>query len=269
MPPVGEPNQIEVTSFYVRHRNASLAQADFGPIFEDYYLHLMQLELRPEPEHDAMLKDALAALTLHLMSRPRPELSAWTINFHDPPLNLFVTGDSEAGNVVGRVFTDDVKVSDESLFYAQVTHPRTPLRQSTVHVHGRDVLRVAEQYYRQSEQLPARFFRMGGDAYAIVVAQPDIDMPWFESLDAEAVSHLDEEQELGRLERRAYHFGCGCNLGTVLRVLVRALGRDPVHVFQGEPELRVKCPRCAGVFVVEPDTFTEFLAQEPEPESGE
>lgn len=257
-------NEIEVTSHYVRHRNASLAQADFGPIFEDYYLHLMQLDLRPAPEQDAMLKDALAALTLHLMSRPRAELSAWTINFHDPPLNLFVTGDSELGNVVGRLFTEDVKVSEQSLLYAQVTHPRTPQRQSTVEVHGRDVLRVAEQYYRRSEQLPARYFRMGGDAYAIVVAQPDIDLPWFESLDAAAVARLDQEQELGRLERRSYHFGCGCNLGTVLRVIVRSLGRDPIHVFQGEGELRVKCPRCAGVFVIEPDVFARFLEEEPE-----
>ncbi len=257
-----EANQVEVRSYYVRHRHAMLVTGDLGGIYEDYYLHLMQLELRPDPEQDEMLKEALAALTLHLMSRPRAELTAWTINFRDPPLNLFVTGDSEVGNVIGRIFTEDVKVSERNLFFAQVSHPRTPNRQSTVEVQGRDLLSVVEQYYRQSEQLPARYFRLGGDAYAMLVAQPDVDSRWFEAVDVDGVRTMDEDEELQLLERRPYHFGCGCNLGTVLRVLVRALGTDPIEVFAGEGELRVKCPRCAGLFVIEPDVFMEFVEQE-------
>ncbi len=260
-----ETNRVEVESYYVRERHAMFVRGDLGGIFEDHYLHLMQLELRLEPEQDEMLKDALAALTLHLMARPRAEMTAWTLNFREPPLNLFVTGDSEVGNVIGRVFTEDVKVSEANLFFAQVSHPRTPSRQSTVEVTGRDVLAVVEQYYRQSEQLPARYFRLGGDAYAMLVAQPDVDMPWFKGLDVERALRLEQNEELQLLERRPYHFACGCNLGTVLRVLVRALGPDPEAVFAGDPELRVKCPRCAGVFVVDPPTFATFVEQERAP----
>lgn len=256
-----EPNKVDVRSYYVRHRNAMAAYGDLGGIYEDYYLHLMQVGLRPEPAQDEMLKDLLAALALHLAARPQNEMSAWTLNFRDPPLNLFATGDSQVGNVVGRLFTEDVKVADKNLFFAQATRPRSPARKSTVEVEGRDVLRIVEQYYAQSEQLPARLFRMGGDAYAIVVAQPDIDMEWFDGLDTEAVRALEKDEELRLLEKRVYHFGCGCNLEMILNVLVSAFQGDSAQIFGEDPQIEVKCPRCAGVFTIDPPTLEAFIAR--------
>ena len=259
-------NEIEATSYYVRNRHAMAVFADFGGVYEDYYLHLMQVGMRPSSENDEMLKEGLAALTLHLMARPRDEVTAWTFNFREPPLNLFVTGDTGRGNVVGRIFTEDVKVSATHLMYAQVTRPRYPSRQSTVEVHGRDLLRCVEDYYGQSEQLPARLFRMGGDAYAMLVAQPDIDLKWFQAMDVAAMGRLADEEELGLLERRQYHFECGCDLETVLSVVVRAFAGDLEAIFQGEPELTIQCPRCAGGFKITPAQVEAFNAeQDPGP----
>ena len=262
-------NQVAVRSFYVRDRHAMFAEADFGGIFEDYYLHLMQLGPKLDADHDAMLKDALATITLHLVSRPRDEMTAWTFNFCEPALNLFVTGDSQAGNVVGRVFTEDVRTAERNLFFSQVTHPRNPVRKSTVEVTGLDVLRIIEQYYERSEQLPARLFRMGGDRYAIVVAQPDIDMEWFGALDSAALEHIEDQEDLGPLEQRAYHFACGCDLGTIVRILLRAFQNDPNLLLREEDRLQIKCPRCAGVFVVDHPTLSRYLEspEEPDPPS--
>lgn len=246
-----QQNTIEVTSHYVRGRHVMVLFADFGNLYVDYYLHLMQQGLRLEPEHDAMLKDALAAMTLHLTSRPREEMTAWTMNFREPPLNLFVTGDSRSGNVVGRVFTRDVRVGGTSLFFSQVTHPRNPVRRSTVEVTGRNVLDCVEQFYARSEQLPARLFPMEGDAYAMAVAQPDYDRKWFRGLDAPTMARLPELEELGLLERRAFHFACGCQLDTVLELLHGIYKGDLDEMFGDEAELHARCPRCASTFLVD------------------
>ncbi|MGE0712696.1 MAG: disulfide bond chaperone [Planctomycetota bacterium] len=252
-------NHLELQSFFVRHRNALFVRADFGALYEDYYLHLMQAQLELTPDQDELLKDALAALTLHLMSNPRDLSCAWTVNFRDPPLNLFVTGDSHDGNVVGRIFTEDVKVSERSLFFSQTSRPHTQVRQSTVEFDSHDLFEIVESYYRQSEQFPARLFRLGGDEAAMVTAHPDCDRDWYFALDEVAVAQLAEHEELGFLERRRYHFGCGCRLITVVRVLVQAYGRDPERIFAGDEELTVKCPRCAGSFRIDRDILQSAL----------
>src|SRR6478609_10309817 len=105
-----DPNSsiVEVRSYFVRGRNALVARADFEPLYIDYYLHRADHNLVYANDHDAMLKDTLAALTLHLASRPQDETCGWTLNFHQPHLNIFATGASRPGRVAGRVFTDDV-----------------------------------------------------------------------------------------------------------------------------------------------------------------
>jgi molecular chaperone Hsp33 len=253
-------NRIELVSDFVRHRNAMLVRADFGPLYEDHYLHLMQSEQRLTGDQDTLLKEALAGLVLHLMSNPRDLSCAWTINFRDPPLNLFVTGDSSLGNVVGRVFTKDVKVRERNLFYGQASRHPNPVRQSTVEFEGHDMFRIVESYYDQSEQFRARLFRLEGDKAAMVTAHPDCDLPWFEALTVETVACLATDEELGPLEKREYHFGCGCRLITVVKVLVNALGRDPEKIFAGEDTMKVGCPRCAGTFTLDRPAFDSAIA---------
>jgi molecular chaperone Hsp33 len=264
-------SRIEVQSHYVRTRHCMALWADFGPLFTDYYLHLMQNEIRLAPEHDAMLKEALVAMTLHLAARPRDELSAWTINLNHPVVNLFVTGDSNAdvgagrhaGTVCGRVFTQDVKVGPNCLFFAQAKRPRLPDRASTVEVSGADLLRIAEQYYAQSEQLPARYFRLGGDRYGMVVAQPDHDRAWFDALETAQLEHLGEAEELRLLELRPYQFGCGCTLDLIHAVIAPMARASIDDLFEGADSLRIQCPRCGGRFQVTQDGVRAWLDAHP------
>lgn len=281
--------QVVVSSYYVRTRHVMALFADLGPLYVDYYLHLMQNDIRHPPAQDGLLKDALAAIALHLTSRPRDELTAWTVNLNDPVLNLFVTGDSRAGTACGRLFTKDVKVGPSNLFFAQAKRPRLPDRQSTVSVSGTDLLSIVEQYYAQSEQLPARYFRLGGDGYAMFVAQPDHDPAWFSGLTTgDAVSMADvaaaalppgppavpdlaaepvvvgwEGEELRFLEARGFRFGCGCNLELIHAVIAPMARRDPDELFEGEDALTIQCPRCAGRFKVTRAGMRAWLEANP------
>ena len=187
---------LEVRSYFVRGRNALLTRADFGDLYVDYYLHQGQLGAQHDPAHDELLKQALAAMTLHAASRPWSEAVAWTIHLQQPLLNLFVAGDNRRGTVVGQLFTENVKKDGRQLFMADVVRDRGESRRSAVEFPGGDVFRAVEEYYRQSEQRPARFFQFGPEDFVFLSAQPQCDLAWLETLDDAAMLTLDATEEL-------------------------------------------------------------------------
>lgn len=259
--PKGKAAEVEISSDYVRTRNTLLVRAEFEPLLEDLDLHLLQNEQRLDPPLRDVLRDALSGVALHLCSRPRDEMTAFTMNFRDPPLNVFITGDSKRGNVCGRVFTKDIAVTGGSRVFAQISRPQMPARQSVAEVDGRDPLGVIEQYYRKSEQLPVRFFRMGEGELAMMVAHPDYDVPWFEMLDATLLETIARDEELGAIERRRYHFGCGCDQTMILRMLRGATGGDVDALYGDREQLTIECPRCASVFRVAREELEKFIEQ--------
>ncbi len=251
----------EARCYFVRGRNALAVRIPFESIYVDHYLHLMQHGITLDPEHDQMLKDALAALALHLASRPWNEVTALTIHFQDPLLNLFVTGDSRIGNIVGRAFTEDVKDSGTNLLLAQINDHSKPPRRSIVEFEGTDLFRAVEQFYEQSEQRPARYFDHSEEDYVMVTAQPQCDMPWFESLDDDAIRALDQTEELSLLERRHYRYDCGCTIDRVLPALSPLGPQDLDELFLDDSHLKVTCPRCAAKFLVTRTEIERFRAR--------
>jgi molecular chaperone Hsp33 len=251
---------VEVSSSFVRGRNALAVRAGFGALYTDYYLHLMQHGLSLEPGHDEILKDALAAFTLYLTSRPWKEVTAWTTNLRDPLLNVFVTGNSLAGTVTGRVFTEGVRELDRGRLYSQVTLNGGSARQSFVEIDGNDFLAIAERFHRQSDQRPARFFRLGPEEFVLVAAQPQCDTRWLENLDEDAARTLEEFEEVSLLESRVFRFGCGCDVDRVLPALAPLSASDLDDLFDGVDSLKVTCPRCAAVFLVRREQIEAFRA---------
>ncbi len=242
-----------IQSVFVRHRNALLLRGQFTPVFTDYYLHLMQHGIRHSPELDGMLKDAMAMLTLHLTARPWAETVAWTVNLRAPRLNLFVTGGSVAETITGRIFTEDVREPDRNYFYSQTSTTDTAEpRTSTLEVDGKDPVRWISQYYDQSEQRPARGFRLEDDVFALVAAQPDCDLEWLASLDENTVLQIDAAEEIKVLETRRFRFHCGCTLEKILPVL--GGWRDRLdELFEDADTIRIQCPRCAARYRVTRD----------------
>ncbi len=256
---VDEAGGIEVRTYFVRERNALVARADFGDLYVDYYLHQAQLGVQHLPSYDSMLKDALAALTLHCASRPWNETWAWTIHFDEPLLNLFVTGYNRRGTVVGQLFTEDVKASGPGRFIADVVREGDEPRRSAVDLNGNDVLAAVEHFYRQSEQRPARFFRHGVEDIVMISAQPQCDLAWLEALTDDEVRRIDETNTLSLLETRRYRWECGCTDARMMEVLAPVMRRDPEGLFGPEEILRISCPRCGMRHTVTRESLEAYV----------
>ena len=265
MPETTPPNTadagLEVRTYFVRERNALVARADFGELFVDYYLHLSANQIKVTPEHDAMFKRALAAFTLHSASRPWNELTAWTINFQQPLVNLFLTGDNGTGAVTGRVFDDNVKEGPENLFFADVVRGDQPKRRSAVTFPGADPIPAVEAFYACSEQRGARYLQLVEEELALVTEHPDCDLPWFRSLTPDRVRELDKSETLVLMEQRIYRWHCGCNQDRMMEVLTPTMKQDPEALFGDEEKLEIRCPRCGARHTITREALEAFVAR--------
>ena len=242
-----------IESIFVRHRNCLLLRGQFTDIYTDQYLHLMETSIRYPAELDAMLKDALAMLTLHLTARPWNETIAWTANLRAPRINLFVTGSSNERYITGRVFTEDIREPDRNFFYSQTTTPiSNEPRLSTMEVEGLDPVAWVSQFYGQSEQRPARAFRLEDENFALIAAQPDADLDWLAGLDADQVAVIDTTEETSLLETRFFRFHCGCTLEKILPIL-GSWREKPDELFHDADTITVQCPRCAASYLITRD----------------
>lgn len=259
------PCYVEVRSFFVRKRNALAVQADFSPLYVDYYLHLMDQGLPGEPKADHLLKDALATITLHATTRPWKETHAWTLHFRDPGLNLFVTAGSLLESVTGRVFTDGIRQSDKNLFYAQVhVSGQSRPRQSVVEIPQADIFSAVESLYCQSEQRSARLFNLAEEEMMMISAQPGCDEDWLESLTGESAQQLHETEETTLLEKRRFRFHCGCSLERIYPAIAPLAAQGLDELFLGEQVITIQCPRCAARWRVSREQM-EALMEERSP----
>lgn len=246
----------KVESIFVRHRNCLLVRGQFTPVFTDYYLHLMEQKLRYDHKMDATLKDLLAVLTLHLTARPWAETIAWTVNLRAPRVNYFATGSSTFENITGRLFTKDIREPDRNLLYSQTSVAGQEPRTTTVDLETNDPIDWIEHFYSQSEQRPAKCFRLDEENYALIAAQPDYDEEWFEGLDAEQLQGITESEQTKVLETRKFHFSCGCSKERILPTL--ASWKDRLdELFQGDGQITVNCPRCGAHYLITQDDIAQ------------
>ncbi len=258
--PSASDTPFAVETFFVRQRNVLLARADFSELYVDYYLHLSEHQVQVDPTHDALFKRALAGFALHCVSRPWNEMTAWTLNFQDPRLNLFLTGDNELGAVAGRVFTENVREFDHNMLYADVVRPGSPKRRSTVTFSGADPLLAVEALYAQSEQRPARYFQLGEEEFALVSAHPDCDEAWFRSLTVDQVRTLASTETLTSMEKRVCRWHCGCTHQRMLQVLLPVFQQDREGLFGTDPKVEIRCPRCSARYSVTREALEAFAA---------
>jgi molecular chaperone Hsp33 len=146
-----------------------------------------------------------------------------------------------------------VREPDRNFFYAQTTTVEDPKpRLSTLEIDGKDPIVWVSQYYEQSEQRPARAFRLEDENFALVAAQPDCDLEWLESLDTAAVEKILETEETTLLESRRFRFYCGCSVEKILPILGGWKDR-PEALFEGAEFINIQCPRCAAKYRITRD----------------
>lgn len=246
---------VTIRSIFVRHRNCLVLQGHFSPLFTDYYLNLMQHGHRNEEPFDTMFKELLAYFTLYLVSRPWAEQHSWTVNLRTPgPANLFVTGSSLTESVVGRVFTQDIRVPDHNTLYAQLLREGKEPLSSVVKVESGKPVGWVEDFYQQSEQRPARCFELPDECFTLVSAQPSADLDWLFDLTAEKMQTLESDEETKVLETRKFRFYCGCTLDKILPTL-KAMKDRFDELFDGHPTIEISCPRCGAVYEVSRETL--------------
>lgn len=245
---------------YIDHENDALVTiGDFAPFFAAYLDHVRRWESEPDGLSSTLMRQGLGAAILHLSTRPFGESVGWTIHVHDPPTNLFLTGDAAEGTVTGRVYTEDVKPSEQSRIYVQISRQGREPTQSVVEVEGLDVLEMFDRYYERSEQMPARFFEITEEQYIMVLALPDADPDWIRNLDREAALAL-LSRGLKPLGESTYRFQCGCTSERMLEVVGGLFATKPNELFRGEDGVEVFCPRCGRRWWVDRETFDETLA---------
>lgn len=251
---------LEVRTFFVRGRNALVARANLSELYVDYYLHLGAHGVKPAEAHDALFKRALAAFVLHCASRPRNEMTAWTINLQEPRVNLFLTGDNEIGSVIGRIFDENVKEFPENLFYSDVVRGKQPRRRSVVPFAEADPVAGMEVFYARSEQRPVRFFQLAEEEFALVSEHPDCDAAWFTALDADKVRAIETTESIAPVETRVCRWHCGCNQARMLEVLAPVMKQDPDGLFAADNVITVQCPRCAARHAVTREALEAYVA---------
>jgi molecular chaperone Hsp33 len=263
-----EGEGTEIRSYFVRGRNALLVRADVGDLFVNYYLHLAAHQLRYSETHDTLFKESMTALLLHCTGRPWNEHIAWTINFQEPLVNIFVVGDNVHFGLSGQVFTEHVRQGGAGLFYADVVRGGGSPRRSMVEFTGHNPFEIIEGYYRQSEQRPARYFQVGPEDYVFISAQPGCDEAWLESLTIEAVQAIDQTEVLGFLEKRFYQWRCGCGEERMMTLLAPSMLHSAAELFGDETSLRMSCPRCGARYVLTREAMEAFCAEKLPPKAG-
>ena len=242
-----------VQSIFIRQRNCLMLKADFSSLYVGYYLHLMQHGLRNAEVEDGIFKELLAYFTLHLVSRPWQEHHAWTFNVGTPVLaNYFVAGSSLTEDVVGRVFTEDVRKPEANMLYAQTIARNKEMQTSVIPLAGDTPTSWVEEFYRQSEQRQARAFALGGDSYALITAEPGADFDWLSELTPEQAANLEEHEQTKLLETRRFTFRCGCTMERILPT-IRAMQKDFADMLSEQGYLEVSCPRCGVQYHITPD----------------
>ncbi len=253
---------LSIPTQFIRHRNVLLARAEFSPLYVDYFLHLQEQRITIAPEHAEIFKRALAVFTLHCASRPRNELTAWTLNLQNPLLNIFLTADNETGAITGRLYSENVRQLPENILYVDLIRTGQPARRSTVTFTSADPLIALETFYVQSEQRPARAFQVSDEDYALVSEHPDCDTAWFTALTTAQVATFATTETLTKIETRNYRWHCGCNHDRMLQVLTPVMKQDPDDLFQGEEVIEIRCPRCAARHNITREALEAHLANE-------
>jgi molecular chaperone Hsp33 len=116
-------------------------------------------------------------------------------------------------------------------------------------------------YYARSEQQPVRFFDLGNDSYAMLVAQPDCDLAWFATVDVEGVRNPGAAETVGRIQSRNYGWHCGCTQQKILGAIAPAFRADPEGLFGDGETIRVECPRCAAGHSLTREAMEAYLAE--------
>lgn len=219
------------------------ARGQFEGIYDGYLDHARDLGRLPEDAALQLMRKTLAAATLQLSLLPPDQFCSWTFNFDELRLNLFVAGDNNEFQITGRVHQENVKTVGVSRFFYESQRPNHQPARSVVDFKGVDVIEAFREYYRRSLQTRATIFELADDDFLLIQGLPNVDVDWFEGLDADSARAM-VESGLEPIERRCYRFACGCDIKRIIDA-VRGMYSGRIEELFGDQDLvDIQCPRC-------------------------
>jgi Hsp33 protein len=249
-----KPGVAKIQGLIHRPKDAVIAYGNLGSLFATYLEHAKKLNILPDVDATLMMRHGMAAACLHLALHPPDEFTAWTLNIKKPPLNFFICGDNSQFNLTGRVYTRDVKITKSSRLFMESQRPKRKPTSSTLDVDGLNVLKIFEQFYERSEQIPSRLFELSTDEFVLIQGLPRVDQDWLQSLDNEDVRNL-LSQNLESIEERSYTFCCGCDFNKILGVVHGIFKSQVDELFQGNEAVETACPRCGKRYWIMREDF--------------
>ena len=168
-----------------------------------------------------------------------------------PPqkVNYFVVGSSHTQDVVGRIFTDNVRETDMTMLYAQNICRERETHTSVIPLSSDSPAAWVEEFFRVSEQHPARAFAGHGDFFYLITAEPDADYDWLNELTIDRVEQIEQEEQTKLLETRDFTYRCGCSAERIIPV-VRAMTKDFADMLSEQGALEASCPRCGVSYTI-------------------
>jgi hypothetical protein len=248
---------VRVERFISLERNVLAARGLFSRLFDAYLAHSQQWVGEPDGLVRVMMQQGLAAAALYLTCRPLDEESAWTFNFPEPPLNLFVSASAGGNRVVGRYFDEHVETAASGRLFVQTIRQTGQPHSSVIEVQGLDILMILEQFYAQSEQTRTRFLEGEGDEFVMLMALPGADDAWLRDLPREEGLAFAQWPDMQQIEERTVRFGCQCDPERIIDVVAGIFHDKPEELFDGDPGVEVRCPRCGQAYQVSRKTFDE------------
>ena len=239
------------------------------------------LEAKPQREID----DLLVSAALASESQVDKDMWGWTIRIPMKPWGLFCGVDPE-GSVCGHfsMLAPEAAEDPVGAFVVQRVLAGSPVRQTSLI--PRDVLAryLVEQYFDESEQVPARIAIIGNEA-VMALSSPDADWQSVESLkepELLALFHKLRQQpetkeaeltvdvnlsdaarrikqqfaamkgqvagsmvgELKFMHEAVYYYGCRCSLEQMRQMVGRLPEAHQKELWQDSDSLEVECPRC-------------------------
>ncbi len=253
LPLVAGPAEVVLHRRFDNLRSILVTEGDFADLIGAWRRHVTLWDSLPDGLSITLVRQGLASAALTLANRPRGETVAWTLNLKRPPTNLFLTGDSRASIVTGRVFTEAVKTVESSRLFVETVRSGDEPSLSILEVVGLDVLYIFEQWFARSVQNPVRFFELEEDRFVQARGMPGVNRSWLESLRREDLPEIMERTTF--LEDRVFRFECGCTPRKMLDALHGVYAKDPEELFHGEEQVEVSCPRCGRRWWVTRERF--------------
>jgi molecular chaperone Hsp33 len=250
---------LKTTCDFVREKNVFLIHVDLSQYLLEYYVYRKDFAEVVTRFQDNQLKDLISSFAIHLTASIGTNSHAWTVTLiSNPPYSLFVTGANgepdkdgiSKGYIVGNVLLDHIRSSDTNAISAQsVIGSKTT--NSFVATEESEIYKIVEAYYNQSEQRPIKISISENSDTAIgIVALPDFDEQWFESVEVNSFFNEAKTFDTVRMRTCEYVFECSCSVEKLLPFF-QALSVDEIEDwYQDDEQLIVNCPRCGKSYII-------------------